>query len=103
MQINVKSWLETTLMKVSQNRFLTPPPLPYVVFLADATVGGADGKNNVAIRQISVELYSKNIDLTAEQKIENLLDAISYSKSTIWIQTEMFFQTVYDFELIEKL
>lgn len=101
----IKSWLETTSMAVAEERFLRPPVLPYVVFTETATVGGADGKNLIADRQISIELYSDKISVTAEQSIETLLNAnaIHYTKGRTWIDVEMFFQTVYDFGLTEKL
>lgn len=101
----IKSWLETTGMPAAEDRFLKPPALPYIVFTEINTVSGADDKNFIAGRQISAELYSDKIDVTAEQSIENLLNAkgIHYSKSRMWVGTEMFFQTVYDFDLTEKI
>ena len=99
----IKQWLETTGMTVAEERFLKPPALPYVVFTETTIVGGADDKNLIADRQISVELYSDKINVTAEQIVESLLNEIHYTKSRIWVQTEMFFQTVYDFTLTEKI
>lgn len=101
----IKSWLETTSMSVAEERFLKPPALPYVVFTETTTVGGADDKNLIADRQISIELYSNKIDLTAEQSIETLLngDGTHYTKSRTWIDVEMFFQTVYDFTVTDKM
>lgn len=105
MLTDVKSWLETTGMKVAEERFFKPPALPYIVFLEDRAVSGADSKNCIADREISIELYSDKINQSDEQAIENLLNekAINYKKDRTWIQAEMFFQTVYDFNLIEKI
>lgn len=103
MLTNVKIWLETTGLKVAEERFLKPPALPYIVFTESRTMIGADNKNLAANRAISIELYSEKIDSVSEGKIEALLGAIEYSKDHIWIQTELFFQTVYDFDLIEKI
>lgn len=102
--LDVKSWLETTGMKVAEGRFLKPPALPYVIFLDDVDVGGADNKNCIARRSISVEMYSGKINHEAEQKIELLLNekSIEYKRNRTWIDTEKIFQTVYDFNLIEK-
>lgn len=105
MLTDVKIWLETTGMKIAEESFSKPPALPYIVFKDETTVRGADYKNSIADRNISAELYSKTIDNVAEQKIENLLNekAIEYKKNRTFINTEKFFQTVYDFNLIEKL
>ncbi|PYG88498.1 hypothetical protein LY28_01347 [Ruminiclostridium sufflavum DSM 19573] len=105
MLTDVKTWLETTGYKVAEERFLKPPAQPYIIFVDNTEVGGADNKNCIADRQISVELYSDKINNEAEQKIEGLLNGkvIHYSKVRAWIQTEMFFQTLYEFNLIEKL
>ncbi|QNU66918.1 hypothetical protein EHE19_019170 [Ruminiclostridium herbifermentans] len=105
MLTDVKTWLETTGYKVAEERFLKPPALPYIIFIDHTDIRGADNKNCIATRQISIELYSDKINHEAEQKVEELLNkkAIHYSKNRTWLQAEMFFQTVYDFNLIEKL
>lgn len=102
--LDVKTWLETTGMKVAEERFLKPPALPYIIFLEEADVSGGDNKNCISNRIISVELYSDKINKIAEKAIEDLLNekAIEYKRDRTWIETEMFFQTVYDFNLIEK-
>lgn len=102
--LDIKTWLEGAGMKVAEERFLKPPALPYIVFNEGTNVGGADIKNCIAKITISVELYSDKINKDAEGKIEVLLNEkfIEYTKNRTWIETEMFFQTVYDFNLIEK-
>lgn len=102
--LDVKAWLETTGMKVAEVSFTKPPPLSYIVFLENRNVRGADNKNLIADRELSIELYSAKIDREAEQKIEDLLNekSIEYSKDRTWIDSENFFQTVYDFNLLEK-
>ncbi|WP_411680424.1 hypothetical protein [Clostridium thailandense] len=102
--LDVKVWLESTGMKVAQERFLKPPALPYIIFLETSSVSGADNKNCISDRSISIELYSDKINKASEGAIEDLLNekAIEYSKDRTWIDSEKFFQTVYDFNLIEK-
>ena len=102
--LDIKTWLETTAMKVAEERFLKPPELPYIVFVDKKDIRGSDSKNCIADRDISIELYSERIDVTAESTIEMLLreKEIHYSKGRTWIPSEMFFETIYDFELIEK-
>lgn len=103
--LEVKTWLETTGMKVAENCFLKPPSLPYIVFLENLDSRGADDRNCIANRAIRIELYAGRIDKLAEEKIENLLSekAIPYKKDRAWIDEEKFFETMYDFELVEKI
>lgn len=101
--LDIKSWLETTDYKVAEERFLKPPALPYIIFTEETDMRGADNKNFIADRKLSIELYSDKINREAEKKIENLLEQIEYKKDRTWIDSEKFFQTVYDFNLLEKL
>jgi hypothetical protein len=102
--LDVKTWLETTGLKVSEERFLKPPPLPYVVFTENNDVSGSDDKNCIASRDISIELYALKVDHPSEDLIENLLNekAIRFKRDRIWLDIEMMFETVYDFNLTEK-
>lgn len=103
--LDIKTWLENTGMKVAEERFLKPPAPPYVIFTDNIDIGGADNKNCIADRNISIELYSLKIDHISENLIENLLNekAINYKRDRIWLDTEMLFETIYDFKLIEKI
>ena len=102
--LGIETWLETTGLKVAEERFLKPPPLPHIIFTEYNDIGGADDKNCIASRDISVELYSLTVDRISESLIENLLNqkAINYTKGRLWIDTEMMFETVFDFTLTEK-
>lgn len=102
--LEIKTWLERTTMKVAEEHFLNPPALPYIIFSEDNDITGSDDKNCIANRAISIELYSGKIDKSAEGMIENLLHekAIQYKRDRTWIDSENFFQTIYDFNLIEK-
>lgn len=102
--LDVKSWLETTGLKVKEERFLSPPPLPYIIFKDDADISGADNKNCISSRGINIELYSEKVDHVSETKIENLLNekAIKFKRDRMWIDSEKFFETIYDFNLVEK-
>jgi hypothetical protein len=102
--LDVKLWLETTGLKVSEERFLKPPPLPYIIFTENNDVSGADDKNCIVSRDISIELYGLKVDHPSEELIEDLLNkkAIEFKRDRIWLDTEMMFETVYDFTLVEK-
>lgn len=103
--LDIKQWLQNTGMKVAENYFKKPPSLPYVIFKENTKIRGADNKNNLSNRDITIELYSEIINHKAEKNIENLLDerSIEYSRNRTWIESESFFQTVYDFNFIEKI
>lgn len=103
--LNIKEWLELTGMKVAENCFLKPPPLPYIVFNDDIETSGADEKNCLSDRNISIEMYSERKNKEKELLIENLLNekAINFKKNRTWIDREKFFQTVYDFKIYEKI
>ena len=105
MPTEIKALLETTGYKVAIVSFTKPPALPYLIVTEQSDTNGADYKNCLVDRQLGIELYSAKIDKVAEEKIENLLNekAIEYKKNRTWIDTDSFFQTVYDFSLHEKL
>ncbi|APC41526.1 hypothetical protein [Clostridium estertheticum] len=102
--LDIKPWLETISLKVAEERFLKPPPLPYIIFMEGASVSGADDKNCIADRDISIELYSLKVDHVSEILIEKLLNekSIKYKKDRMWDDTEMWFETTYDFNFVEK-
>jgi len=102
--LETKPWLETTGYAVEEELFMKPPSLPYIIFTENNDVSGADNKNCIVDRGISIELYSEEINKVAEKAIENLLDekAIQYSKDRTWLNTEMMFETIYDFVFKEK-
>lgn len=102
--LDIKEWLSKTDYKTAEVRFLKPPPLPYIIFIEEQDIGGADGLNNIISRKITLELYSEVIDSEAESKIENLINdqLFNFKKSRTWIESEKFFQTMYDFEFVEK-
>lgn len=102
--LDIKAWLETTEIKTAETSFIKPPPLPYIVFTENKDVRGADNRNCISERTISIEFYSSVVDHTSEGEIEGLLNEklIEYSKDRIWIDTENMFETIYDFNLIEK-
>lgn len=100
--LDIKTWLETTGMKVAEEKFSKPPPFPYIVFSEELNAGGADNKNCIAKRSISIELYSDKINKQAENLIETLLNNTEFKRDRTWIDSQTFYQTVYDFDLIEK-
>lgn len=102
--LDVKHWLKSTGLEVADTSFIKPPSLPYIVFIETDNIAGGDNKNCISDRSIVIELYSSRIDRDSELKIENLLNekAIEYKKDRTWIKDDNFFETMYDFNLIEK-
>jgi len=103
--LDIKTWLETTGLKAAEEKFSKPPALPYIIFTEETKVGGADNKNCLADRSLTAEMYSEFINREAESKIEGLLNekSIEYKRNRTWIDSERYYQTVYDFNLIEKI
>ena len=102
--LDIKTWLETIGLEVAEECFIEPPPLPYIIFTENSDVHGADNKNCIANRTVSIELYSEEIDHANEILIENLLNIknINYKKDRMWIDTETMFEATYDFDFVEK-
>jgi hypothetical protein len=61
----------------------------------------ADGKVYLKITEIHIELYTDCKDLSAEQKVEAVLDkqGIFYEKSEVWIESEKLYEVLYSFEM----
>lgn len=102
--LDIQTWLETTEIPVKKLRFLKPPSFPYIVWLESSETRGADDKNLIKSRDITIELYFET-ESDAEAKIEVLLNAlpVEFSKDTVWLDSEKMYETIYNFELEEKL
>lgn len=102
--LDVQAWLENTELSVKRLRFLKPPSFPYIVWLESSETRGADDKNLIKSRNITVELYFET-ESDAEVKVEALLNAlpVEFSKDTVWLESEKMYETIYNFELEEKL
>ncbi|MGX7745693.1 hypothetical protein [Rhodopseudomonas parapalustris] len=102
--LDVKTWLESTGMKVAELEFIAPPKLPYLVFIDDINTTGADDKNCIVQHNVSIELYSERIDKVSEAKVEELLNEknFNFDKSRTRIDSEKLCQTLYGFSFTEK-
>lgn len=82
-----------------------PPSLPYAVYHDRATRRGADLYNGIIDHDITVELYARKPVPELEDQIGRRLDALGIEyvrQERMWIDTEHFFETVYDFTYTEK-
>ena len=78
------------------------PDPPFICYLTPNSDNfAADGKVYYKINEIHIELYTDFKDLSAEQKLEDALDAydIYYEKSETWIESEKLYEVLYTFEM----
>lgn len=102
----VKEILNAIGIPYKQTRFLKAPSQSYIIYLHDYKVRGADHKNLIKENDITLELYSYSKDEKSESLIEDELNErnIEYKKqSPYWIDSEQLYQTIYEFNYIEKV
>lgn len=76
-----------------------PPFICYLIPNSDNF--SADGRVYYKINEIHIELYTDCKDLSAEQKVEAVLDehGIFYEKTEVWIESESLYEVLYTFEM----
>ena len=81
----------------------TPLPIPpYITYLSAYSSNlMADNKIYKKIDNLQIELYTNKKDLTAEKKLEDILDNndIAYDSTETWIDTEKLFQKIYEISI----
>ena len=97
--------LKTTNLSVVYNSWEigSVPALPYIVFTFPNNDDlFADNTNYQTIVQLNIELYSKNKDFTTEGTLESVLNSngIPFQKSSVWIDSENLYQTLYTTEVL---
>lgn len=97
--------LKTTNLSVVYNSWEigSVPALPYIVFTFPNNDDlFADNTNYQTIVQLNIELYSKNKDFTTEGTLETVLksNGIPFQKSSVWIDSENLYQTLYTTEVL---
>ena len=96
--------LEETELPFAYNHFAegeSPDP-PFICYLVPNSDNfAADGRVYYKINELHIELYTDCKDLSAEQKLEDVLDAngIYYEKSEVWIESEKLYEVLYTFEM----
>ena len=78
------------------------PDPPFICYLTPSSDNfAADGQVYYKINEIHIELYTDCKDLSAEQKVEAVLDkqGIFYEKSEVWIESEKLYEVLYSFEM----
>ena len=78
------------------------PDPPFICYLIPNSDNfSADGRVYYKINEIHIELYTDCKNLSAEQKVEAVLDehGIFYDKSEVWIEAEKLYEVLYTFEM----
>lgn len=99
----LKQILDVAGYPVAYSHFNAPPSPPYICYLvAYSSNFYADNKVLQKISNLQIELYTFKKDLTAEQKLENVLDDndIPYESTEVFIESEKLFQKIYEVRLI---
>lgn len=83
----------------AEGESLDPPFICYMFSKSDNF--SADGRVYYKINEIHIELYTDCKDLSAEQRVETVLDehGIFYEKSEVWIESEKLYEVLYTFEM----
>lgn len=93
-------------IKNRRSRFVKPPAGTYAVWMDDVTTDGPDGMPpRIFSHDVTVELYEDKPDDVAVAALEAQLTAhgLRWTKQDrYWIQSEQFYQTIYEFSYIEK-
>jgi len=79
------------------------PQPPFITYVTPSTANKmADNKVYYKMTDVDVELYTRDKDLVAEQKIEAMFDehSIPYNATQVWIESEQVFQKIYETRLI---
>lgn len=88
------------------SRFVSPPAGRYVVWLDDIETDGPDGMPPSIFRHaVTLELYTSKPDPAAEAALEDAMSVrgLHWSKQErYWIASEQMYQTLYEFNYIEK-
>ena len=78
------------------------PEPPFICYLLPGSDNfAADGRVYFKASEVNIELYTDCKDLSAEQKVEAVLDGhgIFYEKSEVWIESEKLYEVLYSFEM----
>lgn len=96
----LKTLLSTTGIPVAMNTFKTEQQYPYIVYIATGAKNtSADGIVYYSTPQVQVELYTKDKDLTSEDKVETALSSFFWEKDEGRLDDENSYMVAYQFTL----
>ena len=80
------------------------PSPPYLIYLIDSENGyGADEKNLICKKNITVELYTTLKSPATEEKIEEAISGFEYTKYEDYISEEKMYMVSYEFTTYQKI
>lgn len=106
---DIKKVLEAVGIPVAYRQFVplkdkpvpNPPFMVYVISPEDAS--GADGRNFLVQRHISVELYTDEKDTELEEKVEALINSVDWTKYEEYIESEALYMVTWEYDSYEKI
>lgn len=76
------------------------PPMPYICYLSlNSNNFSADAGVYITIKQVQVELYTKEKNIEAEDKVEKALSSFHWEKTENYIDSEKCYQIAYEIEV----
>lgn len=77
------------------------PDPPYLVFYYPGSNDfEADDRNYAKIRELVVELYTDEKDITTEELVEAALSGMVYEREETYIDSERMFEVAYNMEVV---
>lgn len=104
-QIELLALLKTSGYPVAYHHFIDKKDPPYVLYIRENDDNiSSDAKVFGKFRYYRIELYTAIKDLAAEQMIEEILNTIDteYTTDETWIESEKFYQVVFQIKVIER-
>jgi len=89
--MDVKAWIETTGLTVAQNIWIDVPAKPYIRFTDYIEAGYHTLTRKKLTHNLTIELYSDEVDAVSESAIEALLSPLDerYTKEQEWNGSEL--------------
>ncbi|HAH92329.1 MAG TPA: hypothetical protein DCM01_00155 [Dielma fastidiosa] len=90
--------LETVGLPVAYNLFKQKQTKDYLIYIYSATISGSDEGSELIEYSYTIELYTRNKEVSVENKILDLLTGVDVEQSeTIYIESEKRFMTAFSF------
>lgn len=80
------------------------PNPPYLIYyISPENSGGADYKNLLVQRTVTVELYTDEPDAALERQLEDALSSVEWTKHEDYIESERLNMASYEFDYFSKI
>ena len=93
--------LETIGLPVAYNLFKQKQTKDYLIYTYSATISGSDEGSELIEYSYTIELYTRNKEVSVENKILDLLTGVDVEQSeTIYLESEKRFLTSFTFSFL---